>query len=77
MEPDNVMLNKGFVNLCVRWGATTAVPDQVRTNLASTVECWFDDWYKGLGSYGCFPYSDGIKLNITGSAVKPGQPSLL
>jgi hypothetical protein len=74
---DNVMLNKGSINLCVRWGATSAVPDSVRTNLAATTERWFNDWFKGLGSYGCFPYGDGIKVKITGWAVKPGMPSLL
>jgi hypothetical protein len=74
---DNVMLNKGAMNLCVRWGATSAVPEQVRMNLASTVERWFNDWFKGLGDYGCFPYGDGIKVKITGWAVRPGKESLL
>ena len=74
---DNVMLNKGEMNLCVRWGATTAVPAEVHMNLASTVERWFNDWFKGLAGYGCFPYPDGIKVKVTGWAVRPGQESLL
>jgi hypothetical protein len=74
---DNVMLNKGTLNLCVRWGATTAVPESVRANLAATTERWFNDWFKGLGSYGCFPYGAGIQVKITGWAVKPGKESLL
>jgi hypothetical protein len=74
---DNVMLNKGTLNLCVRWGATSAVPESVRANLAATTERWFNDWFKGLGSYGCFPYGAGIKVQITGWAVKPGKESLL
>ena len=74
---DNVMLNKGQLNLCVRWGATSAVPEMVRANLQSTVERWFNDWFKALGSYGCFPYGDGIKVNITGWAVRAGKESLL
>lgn len=74
---DNVMLNKGQLNLCVRWGATTAVPEMVSANLASTVERWFNDWFKSLGGYGCFPYGDGIKVKITGWAVRPGKESLL
>ena len=74
---DNVMLNKGQLNLCVRWGATSAVPDMVKQNLESTVERWFNDWFKSLGSYGCFPYGDGIKVKITGWAVRPGKESLL
>ncbi len=74
---DNVMLNKGTMNLCVRWGATSMVPDTVRTQLAPTIERWFNDWFKGLGSYGCFPYGDGIKVKVTGWAVRPGKESLL
>jgi hypothetical protein len=74
---DNVLLNKGSLNLCVRWGATSAVPAAVRTNLASTIQHWFDDWFKALGSYGCFPYGNGISVKVTGWAVKPGQQALL
>jgi hypothetical protein len=74
---DHVMYDKGEMNVCVRWGATSAVPDSVRTNLASTVERWINDWFKGLGSYGCFPYGNGIKVKITGWAVRPGKESLL
>jgi hypothetical protein len=74
---DNVMLNKGQLNLCVRWGATTAVPDMVKQNLAATIERWFNDWFKALGNYGCFPYGNGIAVKITGWAVRPGQQALL
>jgi len=74
---DNVMLNKGSLNLCVRWGATSAVPATVRMNLAETIQRWFNDWFKALGSYGCFPYGSGISVKITGWAVKPGQQALL
>jgi hypothetical protein len=74
---DHVMLDKGEMSLCVRWGATSAVPDAVRTNLAATIERWFDDWWKGLGSYGCFPYGNGVKVKITGWAVRAGKESLL
>jgi len=74
---DNVMLNKGSLNLCVRWGATSAVPASVRMNLAATIQRWFNDWFKALGSYGCFPYANGISVKVTGWAVKPGQQALL
>jgi len=74
---DHVMVDQGEMNVCVRWGATSAVPEVVRTNLAATVERWFNDWFKGLGSYGCFPYGNGIKVKITGWAVRPGRESLL
>ena len=74
---DNVMLNKGSLNLCVRWGATSAVPATVRMNLAETIQRWFNDWFKALGSYGCFPYGNGISVKVTGWAVTPGQQALL
>src|SRR6478736_83112 len=74
---DNVMLNKGSMNLCVGGGATSAVPATVRMNLASTIQRWFNDWFKALGNYGCFPYGNGITVKVTGWAVKPGQQALL
>ena len=74
---DHVMLNKGSLNLCVRWGATSAVPATVSMNLTATIERWFNDWFKALGSYGCFPYGNGISVKVTGWAVKPGQKALL
>jgi hypothetical protein len=70
-------LSDGTLNLCVRWGATTAVPASVRDDLAATTERWFNGWFTGVGSYGCFPYGDGIKVKITGWAVEAGQESLL
>jgi hypothetical protein len=74
---DHVIYDQGEMNLCVRWGATSPVPEAVRTNLAATVERWFNDWFHGLRGYGCFPYGDGIKVKITGWAVRPGSESLL
>jgi hypothetical protein len=74
---DHVMLNKGYLNLCVRWGATMPVPASVRDNIAATTERWFNDWFKGLAGYGCFPYGDGIEVKVTGWAVRPGSEALL
>jgi len=74
---DNVMADAGQMNLCVRWGATSAVPESVKMNLSTTIARWFNDWFKGLGNYGCFPYGNGIKVNVTGWAVRPGKESLL
>jgi hypothetical protein len=74
---DHVMYDKGEINVCVRWGATSAVPEAVRMNVAATTERWFNDWFKGLGDYGCFPYGAGIKVKVTGWAVRPGKESLL
>ncbi len=51
------MLNKGSLNLCVRWGATSTVPATVSMNLTTTIARWFNDWFKALGSYGCFHWT--------------------
>jgi hypothetical protein len=74
---DHIIHDKGEINVCVRWGATSTVPEAVRMNVAATTERWFNDWFKGLGDYGCFPYAAGIKVKVTGWAVRPGQQSLL
>ncbi|MGC4086710.1 MAG: hypothetical protein QM756_02205 [Polyangiaceae bacterium] len=74
---DQVMMDKGHINLCVRWGATSAVPETVKTNLETTIARWMNDWFKGLNGYGCFPYGGGITTKVTGWAVRPGKESLL
>ena len=68
------MLGKGQINLCVRWGATTAPTAAVKTGMAAAVEKWFNDWFTSLADYGCFPYSH-ITAKVTGWAVKPGNES--
>lgn len=70
---DSVMKGGGQINLCVRWGATTAPSATVKAQLAASVEGWFNDWFRALGDYGCFPYADGIQAKLTGWAVKPGN----
>ncbi len=70
---DSVMKGEGQINLCVRWGATTAPSATVKSQLASSVQGWFNDWFKALGDYDCFPYGNGITAKITGWAVKPGN----
>ncbi len=72
---DSVMKGEGQINLCVRWGATSAPSASVKSQLASSVQGWFNDWFKALGDYDCFPYGDGITAKITGWAVKPGNES--
>lgn len=72
---DNVMKGEGQINLCVRWGATSAPSAAVKAELASSVQAWFNDWFNVLGDYGCFPYGDGITAKVTGWAVRPGNES--
>lgn len=72
---DSVMKGEGQINLCVRWGATSAPSTTVKSQLASSVAEWFNDWFRALGDHDCFPYGDGITTKITGWAVKPGNES--
>ncbi len=70
---DSVMMGEGEINLCVRWGATTAPSAALKEKLGSSVQRWFNDWFTGMGDYGCFPYSDGVTVRVTGWAVRPGH----
>lgn len=72
---DSAMKGQGKINLCVRWGATSAPSANVKAQLAPSVESWFNDWFKALDDYDCFPYGDGITAKITGWAVRPGNES--
>lgn len=73
---DNVIAHKGQVNLCVRWGATSAPTAAVKAGMSAAVEKWFNDWFTHLADYGCFPYAH-VTTNVTGWAVRPGNESWL
>ncbi len=72
---DNVMKGNGTLNLCVRWGATTAPSANTKQNVGTAVERWMNDWFTALGDYGCFPYGGGITVAVTGWAVRSGNES--
>jgi hypothetical protein len=69
---DSVLLGKGQVNLCVRWGATTAPSAAVKAGMAAAVEKWFNDWFSNLTGYACFPHAQ-ITTKVTGWAVRSGN----
>jgi hypothetical protein len=71
---DSVMKGKGQINLCVRWGATTAPTAAVKSGMAGAVQFWFNDWFSKLNGYGCFPYPT-ITAKVTGWAVRSGNTS--
>lgn len=72
---DNVVMGEGKLNLCVRWGATSEPSAAVKAGVAPAIRRWMNDWFAALGTYGCFPYSDGIDVAVTGWAVRPGNES--
>ena len=72
---DNAIMGDGQINLCVRWGATSPPPEEVKSEVGPSVEGWLNDWFHALGDYGCFPYADGIHVTVTGWAVRPGNES--
>jgi hypothetical protein len=69
---DSIMKGQGQINLCVRWGASSAPSAAVKSGMAGAVEKWINDWISQLTGYGCFPY-DRIAVKVTGWAVKPGN----
>jgi hypothetical protein len=71
---DSAVAGKGQINVCVRWGATATPSADLKTNIGSWVEKWFNDWFKNLNGYGCFPYSH-ITAKVTGWAVRKGSES--
>jgi hypothetical protein len=71
---DSAIMGKGQINLCVRWGATSAPTTAVKSGMATAVEKWVNDWFSHLADYGCFPYAN-ITTKVTGWAVKPGNTS--
>lgn len=71
---DSVMKGKGQINLCVRWGASTAPSTIVKTGMAAAAQKWFNDWFSQLKDYACFPYSS-ISVKVTGWAVAAGKTS--
>ncbi|MBN1611902.1 MAG: hypothetical protein JW940_35050 [Polyangiaceae bacterium] len=73
---DSAVKGGGEINLCIRWGATRSATTDVRDKIAPAMERWFNRWFAFLDGYDCFPYS-GVKVKITGWAVKPGQESLI
>ncbi|MBN2670382.1 MAG: hypothetical protein JXX29_01840, partial [Deltaproteobacteria bacterium] len=72
---DKAIKGEGEINICVRWGATTAPSANVKNNIEAMVELWFNDWFTLLDGYGCFPYPEGVTVNLTGWAVRPGNES--
>ncbi len=73
---DAAMKGKGQINVCVRWGATSAMTVAVRDKLESQMQGWFNQWFSRLYGYDCFPY-ESVAVKITGYAVRPGKESLL
>lgn len=71
---DNIMMGKGQINLCVRWGASTAPTAAVKSGMPAAVQKWMNDWFTTL-NYGGFPYCNGVVTKVTGWAVKPGNTS--
>jgi hypothetical protein len=71
---DSAIQGKGQINVCVRWGATSAPSADLKSNIGSWVEKWFNDWFKNLSGYACFPYSH-ITAKVTGWAVRKGNES--
>jgi hypothetical protein len=74
---DSAIKGDGVINLCLRWGTSRQLTTEVRDKIAPAMQTWFNEWFKALGDYGCFPYPDGVTVKLTGVAVRPGEESLI
>ncbi|KLO78809.1 uncharacterized protein LW93_4130 [Fusarium fujikuroi] len=64
-----IMANKGYLNICVRWDSSATVTEAERTKIASAYNAQYQKWFKWLYGYNGFPY-DEVKINIVAYAVK-------
>ncbi|SPJ71043.1 uncharacterized protein FTOL_00771 [Fusarium torulosum] len=64
-----IMANKGYLNICVRWDSTATLTEAQRTKIAKVYDQQYQKWFKWLYGYNGFPYSN-VKVNIVGYAVK-------
>lgn len=74
---DKAIRGKGQINLCVRWGASSAPTDGEIAQMGDTIQRWLNDWFLALGTYDCFPYPSGVTVKVTGWAVKPGNEAFV
>jgi hypothetical protein len=64
-----IMANKGYLNICVRWDSSATITEVQRAKIASTYNAQYQEWFKWLYGYNGFPY-DEVKVNIVAYAVK-------
>ncbi|CAJ0542371.1 Ff.00g000440.m01.CDS01 [Fusarium sp. VM40] len=64
-----IMANKGYLNICVRWDSSATLTEAQRTKIAKVYDQQYQKWFKWLYGYNGFPYSN-VKVNIVGYAVK-------
>ncbi|KAG7427729.1 Exoglucanase 3 [Fusarium oxysporum f. sp. raphani] len=64
-----IMANKGYLNICVRWDSSATITEAQRTKIASVYNAQYQKWFKWLYGYNGFPY-DEVKVNIVAYAVK-------
>ncbi|KAM0199242.1 hypothetical protein ACHAPA_012037 [Fusarium lateritium] len=64
-----IMANKGYLNICVRWDSSATLTEAQRTKIAKVYDQQYQKWFKWLYGYNGFPYTN-VKVNIVGYAVK-------
>jgi hypothetical protein len=64
-----VMANKGTLNYCVRWDATTAIGAAERDQIESLIAKCDKQWFDQLKGWGCWPYTD-VSVKVSLWAVK-------
>ncbi|KAJ4264248.1 hypothetical protein NW762_005442 [Fusarium torreyae] len=64
-----IMANKGYLNICVRWDSSAKVTEAQRAKIATAYNAQYQKWFKWIYGYNGFPY-DNVKVNIVAYAVK-------
>ncbi|KAM5380081.1 hypothetical protein ACJZ2D_003728 [Fusarium nematophilum] len=64
-----IMANKGYLNICVRWDSDKSVTAAQRSQIATKYAEQYQKWFKWLYGFNGFPYSN-VKVNIVGWAVR-------
>ncbi|KAF5970369.1 endoglucanase type F [Fusarium coicis] len=64
-----IMANKGYLNICVRWDSSASITAAERTKIASAYNAQYQKWFKWLYGYNGFPY-DEVEVNVVAYAVK-------
>ncbi|KAM5362092.1 hypothetical protein ACJA88_014186 [Fusarium oxysporum] len=53
-----IMANKGYLNICVRWDSSATITEAQRTKIASAYNAQYQKWFKWLYGYNGFPYDE-------------------
>lgn len=66
---DQLIANKGYLNVCVRWESSATVTAAQRAQVANAYEQQYQKWFEWLYGYDNFPFNS-INVSVVGWAVR-------